>query len=126
MIGSWGNVALDFYIANSLWINGFFLLYALIVVLARRNFDNGNLLLINSIQKQYGEKLSGKSTASILSILKKISIPWNEAITKTALPLIAPPGSIWVYPQSIKNFQKFIKIENLVELLHQQLNPKQG
>jgi len=29
MIGSWGNAFLDFYLANSIWINTILLLYAL-------------------------------------------------------------------------------------------------
>ena len=119
MIGSWGNHILDLYIANSLWINPLLLLYALLVVLSRRNYDSSLQSLLSALQKQYGEKFEKKSPGSIQNILKKTSLPWAEVLSKSWLPFITPPGSLWVYPKNIETFQKFITIEKLVEMLQQ-------
>jgi len=126
MIGSWGNALLDFYLANSLWINALLLLYALFVVLSRRNFDISLQSLIFSLQKEFGEQFAKKGSGSILNLLKKADIPWAGSLSKSPLPFITPPGSFWLYPKNIQTFQKFITIEKLVELLKPKQNPKTG
>jgi len=126
MIGSWGNALLDFYLANSLWINLLVLLYALLVVLSRRNFDLSLQSLIFSLQKEYGGQFAQKGPGSILNLLKKADIPWSGSLSKSSLPFITPPGSLWLYPKNIQTLQKFITLEKLVELLKPQHNPKTG
>jgi hypothetical protein len=119
MIGSWGNVILDFYLANGFWINGLLLLYALLVVFSRRNFDNSLQLLLFSLQKEFGEQFAKKGPGSLMEILKKAAIPWAAALTKSPLPFITPPGSFRLYPKNAQTFQKFITLEKLVDLLQQ-------
>lgn len=119
MIGSWGNALLDFYIVNSLWINAIILLYGLLVVLSRRNFDLSLQSLLATLQNQYGEQFTKKGPGSILRMLKKAAIPWAEALSKSRLPFITPPGRFWLYPKNIQTFQKFITLEKLVDLLQQ-------
>jgi len=117
MIGSWGNIVLDYYIANSLWINAILFLYALLVILSRRNFDASTRSLITGLRKQHGEQISKKSPGSILNILKKAVIPWNESLSSSPFPFITPPGSYRLYLKNKQTFQKFVPLEKLVDLL---------
>ena len=80
ILGPLGSRVLDFYIANGLWINGLLLLYALLVVFARRTFDLGRQSLVESIQKEYGPQIEHRKSESILKVLKHIRIPWERAI----------------------------------------------
>ena len=118
-LGTFGNVLLDFYIANSIWINGLILLYALLVVLSRRSFDLSRQLLLSSLQSQYGNQLQKKGPGSVLKTLKKTNIPWKEALGRTSIPFLTPPGSIRIYPKNLETFQKFVPLEKLAELLRQ-------
>ncbi len=117
MIGSWGNVILDYYIANSFWINALLLLYALLVVFARMNFDLSLRSLVAMLQNQYAGQLAQKNSGGLLNKLKKGKIPWDEALATAQFPFMTPPGSYWVYPKNSKIFQKFTPIEKLAELL---------
>jgi hypothetical protein len=112
----WSSV-LDFYIANSLWINALLLLYALLVVLSRRTFDKSRQTLIESLQSQHGREWGQKKQASILKMLEKTSIPWGQALRCNAFPLITPPGSLLVYPKNPATFQRFLSLKKLAELL---------
>ncbi len=116
-LGTFGNTLLDFYIANSIWINGLILLYALLVVVSRRSFDLSRQLLLSSLQSQYGQQFQKKRPESVLKTLKKTSIPWEEALRRTSIPFVTPPGSIRIYPKNLETFQKFMPLEKLAELL---------
>jgi hypothetical protein len=117
MLGTSGKAILNFYIANSIWINGLILFYALVVVLARRAFDASRQSLIASLQRQYGERFERKGPGSVLGALKKISIPWDQALEHTSFPLLSPPGSMWIYPKNPATLQKLLPLETLAELL---------
>ncbi len=116
-LGTSGTAVLDFYIANSIWINGLIFLYAFLVVLARRTFDLGRQSLIASLQSQCGQQFEQKRPGSILKKLKKISIPWEKALGHSSFPFMTPPGSIWIYPKNRATLQKLLPLEKLAELL---------
>lgn len=118
-LGTSGTALLDFYITNSIWINGFILLYALLVVLSRRSFDLSMQLLLSSLQSQYSQQFQKKGPGSVLKTLQKTSIPWEEALGRTSIPFMTPPGSIRIYLKNLETFQKFVPLEKLAELLKQ-------
>jgi hypothetical protein len=120
ILGPLGSRVLDFYIANGLWINGLLLLYALLVVLARRTFDLGRQFLVETIQKEYGPQIEHQKSESILKVLRNISIPWERAIGSSPFPLITPPGSMLVYPKNLATFQRLVPPEKIAELLVKQ------
>lgn len=120
MIGSWGNVLLDQYIANGLWINTLILLYALLVSISRRNYDNNLKTLIISLQEHYGQQIAKKGRGSILEKLKNSPIPWSESIKSSAIPFLTPPGSFRLYQNNPQNFERFVSLEKLAELLQQE------
>ncbi len=117
MIGSWGNVLLDQYIANGFWINGLILLYALLVFLSRRNYDNNLRSLITDLQNLYGDQIAKKGAGSILAKLKNSPIPWEGSIKVSTIPFLTPPGSFMIYQNNAQNFEKFVPLKTLAELL---------
>ncbi len=114
-LGTSGDVLLDFYIANGIWINGLILLYALLVVLSRHSFDLGQQLILSSLESQYGTQFQQKG--SVLKTLKYTSIPWHAALDRSSFPFMTPPGSFRIYPKNLKTIQKFLTPEKLAELL---------
>jgi hypothetical protein len=118
-LGTFGSALLDFYVANSIWINGLILLYALLVALSRRSFDLSRQLLLSSLQSQYGKQFQKNRPGSVLKTLKNTSVPWEEALQRTSIPFMTPPGSIRIYPKNLETFQKFVPLEKLAELLKQ-------
>ncbi len=119
MIGTWGNVLLDQYIANGFWINGLILLYALLVILSRRNYDNNLRSLVIELQNLYGDQIAKKGAGSILAKLKNSPIPWEGSLKISAFPFLTPPGSVRLYQNNPQNFEKFVPLETLAELLQQ-------
>lgn len=117
MLGTSGDAVLDFYIAYSLWINGLIFLYAFLVVLARHTFDLSRQSLIISLQGEYSQKFEQKRPGAVLKALKKISIPWDQALRCSSFPLISPPGSIRIYPKNTATLQKLLPLEKVAELL---------
>ncbi len=116
-IGTWGNAALDFYIANSLWINGLFLLYALLVVLSRRNYNRNLNQILGYLKEKYGSQLDKKGSGSLVSMIKKSNIPWAETLKHSKMPFLTPPGSIRLYLSNVNNLQRFLTFEKIAALL---------
>ena len=117
MLGSSGDMLLDFYVANSLWINALILLYAILVAVARHTFDVSRKLVIAFLESQYSQQFEQKKSGSVLNALHKINIPWDQALGHSAFPFMTPPGSIWIYPKNSATFQKLLPLEKLAELL---------
>lgn len=116
ILGNWGNVLLDFYIANSLWINGIILLYALLVVLAHRNYKRITSSVLLFLNEKYGSQLQKKGKGSLVQMVKKARIPWNEILKKSWIPFITPPGSIRLYLSNEKTIDKLLPLEKIAEL----------
>ena len=118
-LGTFGDVLLDFYIANDIWINGLVLLYGLLVVLARHSFNLGQQLILSSLQSQIGREFRQKNSGAILKTLKNTNIPWEVALKRSSFPFMTPPGSIRIYWKNLNTFQRFLPPEKLAELLKQ-------
>lgn len=117
ILGTSGDIILDFYIANGLWINTLILLYGVLVMLARRSFILCQQLLVSSILSQYSQQFERKKTSSILKILQGASMPWEQALKTSIFPFVAPPGSIRIYPKNLRTLQRLMPLEKLAELL---------
>jgi hypothetical protein len=117
MLGTWGAALLDFYIANSLWINGLALAYALLVVFARRNYDLSLNSLLSSLKNKYGNQLQKKGAGTVLEMVKKADLPWDDALGRSKIPFLTPPRSIRLYRKNRETLQKLVTPEKLAELL---------
>jgi hypothetical protein len=117
ILGDWGNALLDFYIANSLWINGIILLYALLVILAQRNYKRITSSALIFLNEKYGSQLQKKGKGSLVQMMKKAGIPWNEIIKRSWNPFLTPPGSIRLYLSNEKTIDKLLPLEKIAELI---------
>jgi hypothetical protein len=117
MLGTSGTAILDFYISNSFWINALILLYALAVVLSRRAFESSRQSLLAALHTQYGARLEYRRRDSMLGILKKINIPWDQALEHVSFPFLCRPGSFWIYRKNPGTLQRLFPLEDLAELL---------
>ncbi len=120
MIGSWGNWLLDQYIANALWINGLILIYALLVVLARRNFQMTLQFFLEHLQKEYGAQLQGKNKRQVTKFLSRVTLPWQAALQSVSLPFITPPNSVRLYLNTEATLRKIFQPEILAEAFTRQ------
>jgi hypothetical protein len=117
MLGTFFSKILDLYIANSLWINGIILAYALLVVISRFNYARTSKAILDNLKEKYSTQIEKKNASSLIHVLNKAEIPWAESIKKSKIPLLTPPGSIRIYWKTVNNMQKFLPIEKIVELL---------
>lgn len=116
-LGHWGGQVLDFYIANSLWINGLLLLYFLLVVLGRRNYRVILFSLVKGLEGKQTIKPGNKNAKQIGAALKKQEIPWEVGLRASAFPFITPPQGFRIYLKSQKRIQDLIPREILVDTL---------
>ncbi len=116
-LGHFGSAILDFYIANSFWINGLILAYAILVVISRFNYNRTSKAILENIKENYSSQIEKKNVSSLVHLLKKANLPWEETIKGSKIPFLSPPGSIRIYRSSVKNLQKFLSIEKIAELL---------
>lgn len=116
-LGDWGSTLLDFYLENSLWINGILLLYVLIVVLSRRNYRITLYSLCNNLKAKYNAQVNGKNRKQLERTLNRIEIPWDEALKSSSFPLIASPKGLLPHYKSTKTLQHLYPNETLVDTL---------
>ncbi len=116
-IGEWGQRILDFYLDNSLWINGLVLLYFVIIVFARRNYRFIIISLVENLKVKYGSQLKGENPKQISKQLTRIDIPWDTALKTSSFPFITPPGGFRPYLKNEKTFHKLLSNETLAEVI---------
>lgn len=117
MIGSWGNWLLDQYLAHALWINGLLLAYALLVVLARRNFKTIVQFFVVHVREKYAAQLKNKNREQISRFLTRVSLPWQQALARAPFPFFSPPSSIRLYPKTEAALKRALSLENLAEAI---------
>lgn len=115
MIGTWGNWLLDQYLAHALWINGLLLGYALLVVLARRNFKMILQFFVVHLQEKYAVQLKNKNREQVSRFLMRVSLPWQQALARAPFPFFSPPKSIRLYLKTESALKRAISLEVLVE-----------
>lgn len=92
-IGEWGIKVSDWYYANSLWINGVLLFYALMIYIAWKNYQTVTDFLLKTIIDEISPNMKTWSKSEISKNLKRIEIPWEDARRKAIIPLFAKSGS---------------------------------
>jgi len=116
-IGDLGGKILDFYLEYSLIINGIILLYFLLVVLGRRNYN----FILNKVVEFLGiehESLFKKKNRNyVINLLKRIEIPWLDLIDSVRFPFLTPPGSFRLYIKKPENIKKLYSNEVLANII---------
>src|SRR4030042_4024219 len=104
MLGKGGSAFLDFYLQNSLWINGLIFLYAIILIISRMVYRQ----TLEYICAWADEKLTGGGTLEqkqLIAAIKRMQIPWDKATRTSVFPFIAHPSGLGI---SLRN-QKTIE-----------------
>ena len=117
MLGTWGNVVLDFYIENNIWINALVLLYAVLVFLGRASYRRSALFLLKWFQEKYDKDARLKSQSNLIRLIEKEEIPWDLAKESFWFPLITPPNRFVLYNKNQLTLRKLFNKETLVNLL---------
>lgn len=124
ILGTTGSHLLDFYIQNNLWINALLFAYAILVLIARRNYGTvAQFILADFIQK-HGTRLAKKSPNEIRALLLKWKIPWENGMQAGRFPFIASPQGILLRLKNNKTFEKIFPIDVLVETVVQQTSSR--
>ena len=123
-LGTAGTLLLDFYIQNNLWINALLFTYAILVVIARRNYESVVQHILADFLQIHGEKLARKSPKEIRTLLLKWKIPWENGMQAGRFPFISSPQGILLRIKSDRTFQKIFPIDVLVETVIQQTSSR--
>ena len=124
VLGTTGSHLLDFYVQNSLWINAILFTYALLVVIARRNYGQVAQSILAEFLKKHGDKLARKSPNEIRALLLKCKIPWANGRQVGWFPFISSPQGILLRFKSDKTFQRIFPIDVLVQTVVQQTSSR--
>ena len=99
-LGTGGSSVLDFYLQYSLWINALLFLYAIFIILARRNYAQAIKFILADFIREHGDKLSRKSPKEVRALLLKWQIPWENGMRASWFPFICTPrGSDFAFKE---------------------------
>jgi hypothetical protein len=112
--GQWGQAAIEWYAANSLWINLIVLVYGLWIVLSWVNLKTiRNYLLqfiIQQLQAAPGEKAAKVSREELAA-----SMPWESAIQQGRFPFVAQQMALIPRRKTLENVRALLPGDGLVE-----------
>jgi hypothetical protein len=116
-LGPWGSAVLDFYLANSLWINGIIMLLVLGNVLGSRTY----FAIFHQLKKQLMAKgldlQKGSTVAAMEKILTKGDVAWGELSKTGWFPLINVPGHFFPVMKNPANLEKFFNADYLIKIV---------
>ncbi|MEA4909646.1 MAG: hypothetical protein VB089_18635 [Anaerolineaceae bacterium] len=112
MIGTFGNQVLDFYLQNSLAINGSLLFYALLVVYSQRVYQRSFQFLVIRLMGKRGDVFHG-SAEEIKRRLARTEIPWSEANQISKWPFVVAPKSLLLRFKTPRTLQSLISLDLL-------------
>lgn len=93
MLGAWGTALLDFYHANSLYINLVVVLYGGLVVLSWMNLKGIRRQLLEDLAAQLEKLPEMKEGSPPKNVLRRVKVPWEQAMASRRFPLIAQQTS---------------------------------
>ncbi len=126
-LGTAGSDFLDFYMQYSIWINALLFTYAVLVILARRNYGQiAQLILADFFQKYDNTTLAKKSPREIRALLLKWKIPWENGMQAGWFPFISSPHSFLLHLKNGRTFQMVFPIEFLVETIVRQTSSRRN
>ena len=118
-LGEWGQTLLDAYLKYSLYINAILLIYAVAIVLARRNYHLILNSLLKTLESQYLAQVSNKNRKQIEALLRKRTIPWDQARKASRYPFLTSSRGISLHVKTDKTLQRLFPIETLSYHLEQ-------
>lgn len=121
-LGEAGSQLLDLYQANSLWINGALLLYALVVFLGRASYKSLLREITSLLLADETVSYRKKSISSLEKMFTRTDLPWEKALAEINFPFLSPPGSLRPYIKNRANASKLISPEILAQHIHDQVS----
>src|SRR4030066_2050892 len=118
-LGEWGQTLLDAYLKYSLYINSILLIYAVAIVLARRNYHLILNSLLKTLESQYLAQVSNKNRKQNEALLRKRTIPWDQARKASRYPFLTSSRGISLHVKTDKTLQRLFPIETLSYHLEQ-------
>lgn len=119
MLGPWGQKLLDFYIANSLWINGLILLYFLLLFLSRWSYRRSLIAILAGIKALYLQEQQKYSVRELKARLNAADITlWQDGLRATPWPLIAGPHDLIPRLKTAQALRRLFPPDDLVELFN--------
>ena len=112
-LGEVGRAILDFYIANSLYINSLVLCYGLIVVLALQSYAMGLRQVTTELEKS-GKKMYKYSLRELQKVLNSSSFPWVKIQHSFWFPLITSPRRFLVFPKNLNSMKMIFTPARLI------------
>jgi hypothetical protein len=115
-LGGLGSAILDFYINNALWINSILLLYALVVVYAKRGYTEVKAAIKNDLLNQFGDQVFSKNEKNFIKALDRYHINWESIAKQTAIPIISVEKSLVFWIKTPASLKKYFVPEMLYQL----------
>jgi hypothetical protein len=115
MLGAWGTALLDFYYANSLYINLVVVLYGGLVVLSWINLKGIRRQLVDDLASQLGKLPNLETGTPPKKVLRQVKISWEEAIEKRRFPLVAQQTSFLPRRATLETVQGLLPAEELAD-----------
>ncbi len=121
-LGGFGGKVLDFYQANSLLINSLVLLYALLLILSRRAYNQVVFKLTADLLTSHEELFRKKSLKSLHKIITRMDLPWESAISETWFPFLTPPGKLLPYLKNKSSIARLFTPDLIARRIHSHIN----
>ena len=113
MLGDVGRQILFFYETNSLLINVLILAYGFILFASWSNLVKIHRFLVIEIAKQIYLKPELSKESSPKKVLRKVRIPWKEAVNKSRFPFVSKMSGLIPRRKSVEMLKTLLIDEDL-------------
>ena len=114
VLGPYGVQILKLYEANSLWVNSLVVAYGLAIVLSWANLKHIRARLLAALIDQLESLPRLDPAAQPAKLLRRVSIPWAEAVRQARFPFVAQQSALWPRRASPESVQALLPPEDLV------------
>jgi hypothetical protein len=118
ILGTWGNIVLDFYLHNDLLINALVLFYAVLVFLGRTSYQRSAQFLTEWYLEKNGRETRSKTKNNLGKLIDNGKIPWASTVSAYWFPLITPPNRFVFFIKNERAVERIFRKEALVDILH--------
>ncbi len=111
-LGTWGSAVLQFYLANSLWINLIIVAYGAWILLSWTNLKRIRSALIWSLVSQLNGQQANAVTGKQETV--KPVVPWQSTVAQSRFPFISHHYAFLPRRLSVEAVQRMLPAEDLI------------
>jgi hypothetical protein len=115
--GEFGSAILDFYIQYAFWINGIILVYALILVIAKRGYSVIKDTVLQKVIQQHGETVLSKNENNFRRAMDRMGFDWDSLSKQTKSPIFSAGKSLLFKIKSPENLKSHFTPEKIYSLI---------